>query len=338
MAGTSRWMRATVLASVAAMSICTAFAVDAPATAKALPAAYAAMPEGVSSFGAVADNGWLYVYGGHLAKTHTYSATGVSGKFNRLNLTDGKTWEALPEGPVLQGMNLAAYKGKIYRAGGMQPKNKAGEKSDNFSTAEVVSYDPATKKWESLPALPAPRSSHDVAVVGSKLYVIGGWTQLGGGAKPTWPTDMVVLDLDKPSEGWKSVKQPFERRAFIAGVLDGKIYIMGGLDKEATRLQLTEIYDPKTDSWTHGPGFPDGDRNGFAPSACTMEGALYMNIADGSMLRLNAKGDAWEKVGKSEPRIVGRMVANGDQLLVVGGSSKVGEGKMLDAIEVVKVK
>lgn len=63
-----------------------------------------------------------------------------------------------------------------------------------------------------------------------------------------------------------------------------------------------------------------------------------MNCADGSMLRLNAKGDGWEKVGKSEPRIVGRMVASGNQLLVIGGSSKVGEGKMLSEIEVVKVK
>lgn len=305
---------------------------------KALPATYAAMPEGLSSFGAVSDGGWLYVYGGHLGKTHTYSATGVSDKFNRLNLTDGKTWEELPSGPVLQGMNLVGYKRKIYRVGGMQPKNKAGEKSDNYSLADAASYDPATKKWEALPPLPVPRSSHDVAIIGSKLYVIGGWTQLGGQAKPTWPTDMVVLDLEKVSEGWKSVKQPFIRRAFIAGVLDGKLYIMGGLDQEAKRIQLTEVYDPKTDSWTHGPGFPDGDRNGFAPSAATMDGALYMNMADGSMLKLNAKGDAWEKVGKSEPRIVGRMVSNGDQLLVIGGSSKVGEGRMMNEIEVVKVK
>ena len=31
------------------------------------------MPKGVSSFGAVVCDGSLYVYGGHMGKTHTYS-------------------------------------------------------------------------------------------------------------------------------------------------------------------------------------------------------------------------------------------------------------------------
>jgi N-acetylneuraminic acid mutarotase len=334
-----RFVRALLLSGVVLAGASLGLADGAAkGAAKNLPAAYASMPQGVSSFGAVSSDGWLYVYGGHLDKTHTYSASGVSDKFHRLNLKDGKTWEELPSGPVLQGMNLAAYKGKIYRAGGMQPQNKPGEKSDNKSQADVSVYDPATRTWEALPPLPVPRSSHDVAIIGSKLYVIGGWTQLGGEAKPTWPTDMVVLDLEKPTEGWKSVKQPFIRRAFIAAVLDGKLYVMGGLDQEVKRLQLTEIYDPATDSWSKGPSFPGGDRNGFAPSAAVMNGSLYMNMADGSMQRLSDKGDAWVQAGKSEPRIVGRMVSNGDQLLVIGGSSKVGAGRMMNEIEVVKVE
>jgi hypothetical protein len=38
----------------------------------------ATLPEPTSSFGAVASNGWLYVYGGHVARTHTYATTAVS--------------------------------------------------------------------------------------------------------------------------------------------------------------------------------------------------------------------------------------------------------------------
>ena len=103
-----------------------------------------------SSFGAAASDGWLYVYGGHVVPTHSYSTEAVSGKFNRLRLADGKTWERLPDGPPLQGLNLAAHGGKIYRVGGMQPLNKPGEPQDIRSVADVARFDPATGKWEAL--------------------------------------------------------------------------------------------------------------------------------------------------------------------------------------------
>ena len=86
-------------------------------------ARYATLPQATSSFGAVESEGWLYVYGGHITPTHTYSTEAVSGRFNRLNLSTGK-WEELPSGPPLQGMNLTAHAGKIYRVGGMAPRNK----------------------------------------------------------------------------------------------------------------------------------------------------------------------------------------------------------------------
>ena len=39
---------------------------------------YADMPVAASSFGAVGSDGWLYVYGGHIARVHTYSTEAVS--------------------------------------------------------------------------------------------------------------------------------------------------------------------------------------------------------------------------------------------------------------------
>jgi hypothetical protein len=54
-------------------------------------------------------------------------------------------------------MNLAAHKGKVIRVGGMEPRNKKGEKAAPFSTDEAASYDPEARKWEKLPALPEPR-------------------------------------------------------------------------------------------------------------------------------------------------------------------------------------
>ena len=49
---------------------------------------------------------------------------------------------------------------------------------------------------------------------------------------------------------------------------------------------------------------------------------VFLSAADGKLIRLTAKGDAWEDVGRlKQPRIVHRMVAANDNLLVaVGGA------------------
>lgn len=104
----------------------------------------ALLPQATSSFGAVVSDGWLYVYGGHVSPTHSYSTESVSGQFARWRLSGGTTWEHLPSGPGLQGMNLAAYKGKIYRIGGMAPRNKPGEPEATYSVADCARFDPGT--------------------------------------------------------------------------------------------------------------------------------------------------------------------------------------------------
>ncbi|HEX3313799.1 MAG TPA: hypothetical protein VHR72_02855, partial [Gemmataceae bacterium] len=136
---------------------------------------YPPLPTGVSSFGAAVSDGFVYVYGGHTGTAHTYSTETVTGKFRRLDLANpAKGWEDLAEGPPLQGLALVAHGGRIYRIGGMQPLNKPGEKADNRSTKTCAVYDPATGRWEPIADMPAGRSSHDAAVVGDLLVVIGG--------------------------------------------------------------------------------------------------------------------------------------------------------------------
>ena len=66
---------------------------------------YPKLPEATSSFGGVGLDGYLYVYGGHIAPTHHYDKLAVSGKFNRLKLDGGTPWQTLESGPALQGMN-----------------------------------------------------------------------------------------------------------------------------------------------------------------------------------------------------------------------------------------
>jgi N-acetylneuraminic acid mutarotase len=230
-------------------------------------------------------------------------------------------------------MNLATHGGKIYRVGGMQPRNKPGDKADNHSTADAARFDPATKTWEALPPLPAPRSSHDVAVVGDTLVVVGGWNMTGKGGND-WLGNMLTMDLSAAKLEWTTRKQPFERRALIAAVSDGKVYVIGGFDEDSNVIRKVDIYDPKAGTWGAGPDLPGKERNGFSPAACSLDGRLYISVADGTLYRLDGAAKAWTKVAATTPRIVHRMAAHGSDLLVIGGAAK---GENLSLIENVTI-
>jgi hypothetical protein len=292
----------------------------------------ATLPEGTSSFGAVASGGYLYVYGGHVVPTHTYSTEAVSGRFSRLRLTDGASWERLPDGPPLQGMNLAVHRGVIYRVGGMQPRNKPGDTHDMRSVADVARFDPSRGQWEALPPLPQARSSHDVVVVGDTLIVVGGWTLRG--LDPTlWPDSMELLDLSAPVLTWKRVPQPFNRRALVAAAHEGRVYVFGGFDDQSKVVHATAIYDPAARTWSAGPDLPGGPMNGFGPAATVAEGALVVSVDDGTVFRL-ASGVRWDRIGRATPRIVHRLVTDGNRVLVVGGAAG---GKNSDLVEAVSL-
>ena len=119
------------------------FRFSAPVVLFSLSAAQAAdkfppLPIPVSSFGAVTTDGYAYLYGGHKAKTHQYSTDSVTGQFIRLKISEPTAWETLPGGPALQGLAVVEHDGLIYRIGGMQPRNKPGEKADTHSVATSI--------------------------------------------------------------------------------------------------------------------------------------------------------------------------------------------------------
>jgi N-acetylneuraminic acid mutarotase len=296
---------------------------------------FAPLPVAVSSFGAAVSDGFVYVYGGHAGKTHEYSTESVSRKFYRLRLDDPKIWEELPGGPGLQGLALVAYKDKIYRVGGMQPRNAPGADADNVSVAGCACYNPAAKTWENLPDMPAGRSSHDAVMVGSKLIVVGGWNMKGGDKESEWYPSALILDLDKQPLKWEAVKQPFVRRSLTATALDGKVFVMGGINEEDSVELKVDVYDPATNRWTVGVPLPGPKGNGFSPASAVAAGQLYVNLGDGKVVRLKADGTAWQEVGKvKQPRIVHRMVAANDNLLLVlGGASKNGNVTMAETVK-----
>jgi N-acetylneuraminic acid mutarotase len=80
-------------------------------------------------------------------------------------------------------------------------------------------------------------------VIGNRLYLVGDGTD-----------DTLVYDI--PSGQWlddAAAPRPFVGDHHAAEVLDGKLYLIGGLGASAGRLQ---VYDPATNQWTQRAAMP----------------------------------------------------------------------------------
>jgi len=302
------------------------------------------LPKAITSFGAISAGKHIYVYGGHAGEAHAYSADTTLNSFHRLSIKSPEKWEKLESGMRIQGTSLVAHGGYIYRIGGLTVLNQLtaniddNEGTDN-SRANLRSVDDfarfhiRSKKWEQLPALPAPRSSHDSIVVGHHLFVLGGWVLSGDPKEAKWYEQMWVMDLSDSLPVWNVLPQPFKRRALAVGTHNNDIYAIGGMDSEGDTSNEVDVYDPVDRTWSKGPRLPNGPMKGFGAAACSTSAKLYVTHYAGALLTLNAQRTEWVEVGALEPRrFFHRLVSGAARSLVAIGGANRNDGH-LDSLQ-----
>jgi N-acetylneuraminic acid mutarotase len=123
--------------------------------------------------------------------------------------------------------------------------------------------------------------------------------------------------------GWTiRAPMPSVRLETAAAVLDGRVYVVGGLAADGTPLDIVEVYDPATDTWATGPDHPVVVHHAMA---AVLDGALYVaggygtgGAATRRVHRLSPEG--WRPVARLPlARAAGTMVALGGRLLLAGG-------------------
>jgi N-acetylneuraminic acid mutarotase len=314
----------------------------APARVVSTAHEWPALTRGVTSFGGAIAGDALYVYGGHYGGAHEYDQEGQSGDFYRLNLRGGGAWEQLPGGPKLTGLAMVAHGGKLYRIGGFTARNAAGESEDLWSQPDVARFDPETRQWETLPALPEGRSSHDAALVGNTLYVVGGWEMTGNKQDDKlrrWHDTAWSADLSAPNFEWKPIASPpFHRRAVSLAAWQGKLYCLGGMQEKGGPTTAVALFDPAKNEWSEGPALIGSGLEGFGTSSFACQGQLFVNTMSGAVQRLTPAGDRWESVGQLQhPRFFNRLLPWNDKLVIVGGASmRTGKTLALEMIPVTK--
>jgi N-acetylneuraminic acid mutarotase len=217
----------------------------------------APFPEPDEELYSVPANGKMYVIGGW----GDGKARGVNYEYDPA--TDVWTKKSPMPHPAHHAA-LTAVNGKIYAFGGfVAPANNAIPVGAAWEPiADAWEFNPATDSWKPLAPLPGKRGSAIAAEVGGKIYVIGGATTMEGSKDPFFtafgPARVLGTNdvYDPATNKWES-RNPMSvpRNHAFSGVVNGKIYVIGGRTGHAfilsaTNTDVVEEYNPASNMWS----------------------------------------------------------------------------------------
>jgi N-acetylneuraminic acid mutarotase len=234
---------------------------------------------------------------------------------------------------------VTSLNGKMYVFGGFDLP-AAGPPGWN-PVADAWEYDPVTDGWRKLAPMPTSRGAGAAAVVGGKVYVIGGAGPVAGASDPTirprQPQRSLanVEEYDPATNSWRarsSMPNPCNHMGCEA--VDGKIYAIGGRLSGAFiigypgNVNLVQVYDPAGDAWVTKSPMPTA-RSGL--NTATVNGIIY---AAGGEVQTNdylaafrafeaydpASDTWWQLPPMLLPRHEAIMAALGNKIHVAGGS------------------
>jgi N-acetylneuraminic acid mutarotase len=198
-------------------------------------------------------------------------------------------------------VGIVEHDGKIYAFGGFvlppsgppawEPVNNAWE------------YDPSSDTWKALAPMPTKRGSPVVAAAGGRIYVIGGVVTGPNQAAvhPQRPHKSVdtVEEYDPSTNTWRTrAPMPTARNHAVAGVVNGRIYVIGGrvgaafISSGSSNVDVVEEYDPEKDEW--GPPRAKMPTARSAMASGVYAGRIYVSGGEGQDARMMQTFRAFE--------------------------------------------
>ena len=168
--------------------------------------------------------------------------------------------------------------------------------------AFLLRFDPSAQAvaMTELPRLPMPRTAAAAAILGKRVYLLGGQNEFGA------LDDMLSLDLENPEQGWSHEPSLPEPLAFSVAVTqsDGqadRIYLFGGRAKKAgdsvtTFSDAAYSYSAETGRWSAEPRLPFPLAAGCGTSLGTCS-ILLFGGDDGTLFNIN---EQLRQAGKNE--------------------------------------
>ena len=233
-----------------ALALCTSAAISLATPSFADWRNVAPMPTAIQEIYTDTLDGKIYVAGGFVGSKNTFT--------DQFSAYDAKNdvWRVLSPLPAKRHhITLSSVQGKVYAMGGFY-----GALPDWQVQSSIFVYDPKLDVWASSGDMPTPRGEHVSAVVKDKIYIIGG--RLAETPNTKHIDDYVETRLtqvyDPKTNTWTRLADaPTPRNSAAAGVINGKIYVVGGRQNQhdpegrlrLNNLNTLEVYDPETDQW-----------------------------------------------------------------------------------------
>jgi N-acetylneuraminic acid mutarotase len=217
------------------------------------------------------------------------------------------------------GCAVGVVGGKLMVAGGTY---WVGDKK--FWDKRVDAYDARANTWQPLAPLPQPWGDAPAVVVGESFYILGGGTE--GVAQSSvhcyqrgaWSAD-------------QRMTLPAPRRSSAAAVLDGTIYLMGGLTGTGSDFAsvTSTVWAAKPgEAWQDRAPMPGParftasvgtvDGKVIVAGGCTPDAGKVRNLDD--IIAYDPRRDQWSTVGRLPFPLRGACgLTIGDRLVVFGG-------------------
>jgi len=234
---------------------------------------------------------------------------------------------------------LTVFNGKMYLFGGFDSP-ATGPPGWN-PVNDAWEYDPVTDGWRALAQMPTLRGGGVAAVVGGKIYVIGGAGPVADAStpaiRPRQPQRSLgnVEEYDPAANTWRArAPMPTPCNHMGGEAVNGKIYVIGGRLSGAFiigfpgNINLVQAYDPATDSWVTKKPMPTA-RSGL--NTASLNGIIYTaggEVQNDDYLAAFRAFEAydpasdtwWQLPPMLLPRHEGIMAALGNRIHVAGGS------------------
>jgi hypothetical protein len=152
------------------------------------------------------------------------------------------------------------YEGLIWIIGAFKTNNFPQEQPADY----IWAFNPASQEWIQGPEIPSDRKrgAAGLSVHNGKFYILAGNTEGHDGGYVKWfdEYDPVISEVDVYDfaiESWNTLPSaqniPTPRAASIVVNFENKLVVSGGESlANSTAYDITEIYDPVTQSWTDG--------------------------------------------------------------------------------------
>lgn len=171
-------------------------------------------------------------------------------------------WSSGPSLPQPRAEGVVASIGeKIYFVGGRIPTSaEAKHISEHADTARAEVLDVRSGRWSRVADAPSARNSAAGAVIGDKIYVVGGRQMIKQTDGRSRPVNVATLEVyDPATDCWETrAPMPLAQGGLAVGAHGGKLYAFGGEQfvPQAKVFGESWVYDPALDRWSALPAMP----------------------------------------------------------------------------------